>query len=230
MAGPGVPRRSGASADARRRNALLGTNDSVLALGASTGGTEALMQVISVLPEVTPGILVVQHMPVEFTAGFAQRLDRASQMEVREARDGDEFRQGLVLLAPGDRHMRLREGPRGRRVELRADAPVNRHRPAVDVLFDSLAEICGPKTVAALLTGMGADGAAGLLRLREAGAVTLAQDQETCVVYGMPRAAVELGAVRRSLPLKKIAPALLAASMHFSGPKRMARPPSSLSR
>jgi len=206
----------------RRVNALKGAQGTVIAIGASTGGTEALHRILPLLPEVTPGILVTQHMPAGFTAAFAEHLNHECQMEVREARDGDRVRPGLILIAPGDRHMRLRRSG-GLMVGLGDDPPVNRHRPSVDVLFESVAEVSGPEAVGVILTGMGADGAAGLRRMRERGAVTIAQDEATCVVYGMPREAVAQGGAGRVLPLDRIPPAMLHAVLQVSD--RSARAP-----
>lgn len=183
--------------------------DRVLALGASTGGTTALETVLRTLPLDAPPTVVTQHMPATFTAHFADRLDGVVPMRVREASDGDDLEQGLVLLAPGDRHLRLRAARGGYRVILGDDEPINHHRPAVDAMFVSVAEIVGGRAIGALLTGMGRDGADGLLRMREAGSPTAAQDEATSVVYGMPRAAAENGAARRILPLEAIGPHLM---------------------
>lgn len=206
----------------RRVNALADAHHSIVAIGASTGGTEALHSILPVLPKVTPGILVTQHLPAGFTAAFASRLNRDCQMEVREAAHGDRIHSGLVLIAPGDRHLRVRRGLLGLEAALDEGPPVNRHRPSVDVLFRSVAEVCGADSVGVILTGMGADGAAGLREMRERGASTIAQDEQTCVVYGMPREAVARGAAERVLPLDRIPPAVLLAVLRKTDARRPA--------
>jgi two-component system chemotaxis response regulator CheB len=178
----------------------------IILIGASTGGTEALKDVLARLPANLPPICIVQHIPSTFCGAFANRLNEVSQLEVREAREGDVLRRGLVLVAPGDFHMVLRKsGDHGYGVSLKQGPKIHFCRPSVDVLFESAAPIVGRRAVAGILTGMGADGASGLLKLRQAGARTFAQDQKTCVVYGMPRVAVELGAVEAVVPLDKVA-------------------------
>jgi two-component system chemotaxis response regulator CheB len=178
----------------------------IILIGASTGGTEALKDVIAPLPANIPPVCIVQHIPSAFCGAFAKHLNEVSQCEVREAREGDVLRRGLVLIAPGDYHMVLRRtGDQGYAVSLKQGPKIQFCRPSVDVLFESAAPLAGRRAVAGLLTGMGADGAEGLLKLRQAGARTFAQDQKTCVVYGMPRVAVELGAAEAILPLDKIA-------------------------
>jgi two-component system chemotaxis response regulator CheB len=178
----------------------------IILLGASTGGTEALKEVLARLPGNLPPICIVQHIPAAFCGAFAKRLDEACPFEVREAREGDVLKRGLALLAPGDFHMVLRRtGDQGYAVSLKQGPKINFCRPSVDVLFESAAPFVGRRAVAGILTGMGEDGAAGLLKLRQAGARTFAQDQKTCVVYGMPRVAVQVGAVESILPLDKIA-------------------------
>ncbi|MCB9558527.1 MAG: chemotaxis response regulator protein-glutamate methylesterase [Deltaproteobacteria bacterium] len=184
---------------------LLTTTNKIFAIGASTGGTIAIEQLLRRFPHNAPGTLIVQHMPAYVTENFAQRLDGVSLVKVREAKDGDPIMPGVVLIAPGDHHMMLRRSGARYFVEISQGPPVNRHRPAVDVLFRSVAQTAGPSTIAALLTGMGADGAQGLLALREAGAKTIAQDEGSSVVFGMPRVAIELGAAERVLPLDRIA-------------------------
>ncbi|TCW32175.1 protein-glutamate methylesterase/protein-glutamine glutaminase [Gulbenkiania mobilis] len=180
---------------------------SLIAIGASTGGTEAIREVLEGLPAVGPPIVIVQHMPALFTRTFAARLDRLCPMQVKEAEDGEVLRPGWAYLAPGGAtHMAMRTTLQGWCVVLQPTPPVNRHRPAVDVLFDAVAREAGRRCVAVLLTGMGKDGAQGMLHLRQAGAYTLAQDEATSVVYGMPREAVVLGAVDEELPLEMIAP------------------------
>jgi len=185
-------------------------SDTVLAIGASTGGTEAIASIVSRLPANAPGVVVTQHIPPQFSRAFADRLNAISAMEVKEAEDNDAVWPGRVLVAPGDFHMLLRKGSAGYYVHVKTGPRVCYQRPSVDVLFSSVAESAGSNAVAALLTGMGADGAQGLLRLRQAGAHTIAQDEATSVVYGMPREAVELGAAVQVLPLPAIAAALLS--------------------
>lgn len=178
---------------------------SVIAMGASTGGTEALREVLSSLPADSPGVVVVQHMPEGFTRSFAERLDGLCRVRVREARDGDRILPGHVLIAPGNRHLRVYRSGAVYGVRLSDDPPVNRHRPSVDVLFQSCARALGANAVGVILTGMGGDGARGLLAMRAAGARTIAQDEATCVVFGMPREAIAAGAVEEILPLDQIA-------------------------
>jgi two-component system chemotaxis response regulator CheB len=181
----------------------------LLALGASTGGTEALRDLLQVLPPELPPLLVVQHMPPYYTRAFAERLDALSRLEVKEAAEGDEARPGRVLVAPGDRHLVVhRRG--GRYVVSLDDGPlVSRHRPSVDVLFRSVAESAGPGAVGVLLTGMGSDGAAGLLELRRRGGATLVQDEASSVVFGMPKEAIALGAAERVVALESLPAAIL---------------------
>jgi len=177
----------------------------VVVIGASTGGTQALEAVLTALKPGCAGIVVVQHMPERFTAAFASRLDGLSRIDVREARNGDAVRPGLALIAPGGRQTQLVRNGGGYAVGVAESPPVNRHCPSVDVLFESTARVAGRHALGVIMTGMGGDGARGLLQMREAGAVTLAQDEASCVVYGMPREAVKLGAVQQSLPLAAIA-------------------------
>jgi two-component system chemotaxis response regulator CheB len=184
----------------------------VIALGASTGGTEALCRVLQALPASSPPVLIVQHMPAAFIKTFAQRLDRISRLEVREAVDGDKLRGGCALIAPGGRHMRVVSGPSGRAVRLSEEPREVLHRPSVDVLFHSCAQVLSRFATGVLMTGMGADGAAGLLAMRQAGARTIAQDEASCVVFGMPRAAIERGAAQEVLDLDAIAAALGAVT------------------
>jgi two-component system chemotaxis response regulator CheB len=183
----------------------------VLAIGASTGGTEAIATVLSRLPQGCPGIVITQHIPAQFSRAFAKRLNDLCAMDVKEAEDGDTLRAGLALIAPGDFHMLLRH--RGGRyyVSVKTGPRVCYQRPSVDVLFSSVADAARADAVGVLLTGMGNDGAQGLLKMRQAGARTIAQNEATCVVYGMPREAVVLGAADQVLPLPAIAEAMLAA-------------------
>ena len=197
--------------------ALARTSNVILALGASTGGTRALEDILTALPPNTPGIVVVQHMPETFTREFAERLDGLSRLTIREARDGDLVSTGTVLVAPGNRHLVVRRSGASYKVALR-DAPrVNRHRPSVDVMFESVADHAGANAVGAILTGMGGDGAEGLLAMRRAGARTIAQDEKSCVVFGMPREAILRGAAEHIAPLEKIAGLLL--ELVAKGPK-----------
>jgi two-component system chemotaxis response regulator CheB len=184
--------------------AMIQTTERVVAIGTSTGGTQALEEVLTTLPRVSPGIVIVQHMPEKFTAAFAARLDNLCQIAVKEAQNNDRVVQGQALIAPGGKHMLLKRSGAQYFVEV-VDGPlVNRHRPSVDVLFRSVAKCAGANALGIIMTGMGDDGAAGLLEMRNAGAQTLAQDQETCVVYGMPKEAVKRGAVEHSVPLNAI--------------------------
>jgi two-component system chemotaxis response regulator CheB len=183
---------------------LLRTTERVVAIGTSTGGTLALEEVLTALPRVTPGIVIVQHMPERFTAAFADRLNGLCQIEVREARHGDRVLPGRALIAPGGKHMLLRRDGANYHVDVIDGPLVNRHRPSVDVLFRSVAKHAGANALGIIMTGMGDDGAAGLLEMRKAGARTVAQDEDSCVVYGMPREAVKRGGVEKSVPLKAI--------------------------
>lgn len=184
--------------------AMAQTTETVVAIGTSTGGTQALEAVLSALPQVCPGVVVVQHMPEKFTESFARRLNGLCRMEVREASNGDRVRPGLVLIAPGGKHMLLKRSGAQYHVAIIDGPPVSRHRPSVDVLFRSVAKFAGRNALGIIMTGMGDDGARGLKEMHDAGAWTLAQDEETCVVYGMPKEAVKLGGVGRSLPLNDI--------------------------
>jgi two-component system chemotaxis response regulator CheB len=185
-------------------HAMAETTDRIVAIGTSTGGTQALEAVLSALPRVSPGIVIVQHMPEKFTASFAERLNSICQIEVREASNNDRLIPGRALIAPGGKHMLLRRSGAQYHVEV-VDGPlVNRHRPSVDVLFRSVAKFAGKNALGIIMTGMGDDGARGLKEMKEAGASTIAQNEATCVVYGMPKEAVKLGAVDRSAPLTSI--------------------------
>lgn len=188
--------------------AMVRTTERIVAIGTSTGGTQALELVLRALPRVSPGIVVVQHMPEKFTAAFAARLNGLSALEVREAKANDRVLPGLVLIAPGGRHMLLRRNGARYHVEVRDGPAVNRHRPSVDVLFRSVAQAAGSNACGIIMTGMGDDGARGLREMHGAGAHTIAQDEESCVVYGMPKEAVKLGCVDEVLPLQRIAGAI----------------------
>ncbi len=185
--------------------AMTQTTERVVALGTSTGGTQALEEVLSALPRVCPGIVIVQHMPEKFTAAFAARLDGICRIEVREAAHNDRVVPGRVLIAPGGRHMLLKRSGAQYFVEVVDGPVVNRHRPSVDVMFRSVAKSAGVNALGVIMTGMGDDGAAGLAEMRAAGARTLAQDEESCVVFGMPREAIKRGGVERTVPLQAIA-------------------------
>lgn len=184
------------------------TTDRVVALGTSTGGTQALEVVLRQLPEDCPGIVIVQHMPEKFTAAFAQRLNGLCRIEVREARHMDRVRAGLALIAPGGRHMQLKRSGAQYLVEVMDGPPVNRHKPSVDVLFRSVARHAGHNALGVIMTGMGDDGARGLLAMREAGARTVAQDEASCVVFGMPKEALRMGAAQSTEALQSL-PALI---------------------
>ena len=186
-----------------------GATDRVVAIGASTGGPRALSEIVTALPTNFPPVVIVQHMPATFTGSFAARLDGLSAVDVREAQGGEVLQSGLVLIAPGHSHLLIEPHARGLVARLEVSDPVNYHRPSVDVLFHSLAAHHARQTIGVLLTGMGADGAYGLAALRQAGATTIGQDEDTCLVYGMPRVAADLGAVERALPLPRIPSALL---------------------
>ncbi len=185
--------------------ALARTTNQVLAIGASTGGTVAVERILCALPPSAPGIIITQHMPEMFTKFFATRLKEQSKLDAREALGGESVVPGVVLVAPGNRHMLLRRSGARYVVEVKDGPRVNRHRPSVDVMFRSVASAAGRNAVGAILTGMGGDGAQGLLAMREAGAQTIAQDEASCVVFGMPKVAIDLGAVERVLPLDRIA-------------------------
>ena len=185
--------------------AMIQTTERVVALGTSTGGTQALEVVLTALPRVTPGIVIVQHMPEKFTAEFANRLNGLCQITVKEAQNNDRVVPGCALIAPGGKHMLLRRTGAQYFVEVMDGPLVNRHRPSVDVLFRSVAKCAGANALGVIMTGMGDDGAAGLAEMRKAGARTLAQDEESCVVYGMPKEAVKRGGVERLVPLNTIA-------------------------
>jgi two-component system chemotaxis response regulator CheB len=185
--------------------AMAETTDRVIAIGASTGGVQAIETVLRGLPRTTPGVVIVQHMPESFTAAFAARLNDLCAMEVREARDGDRVLPGRVLIAPGGRHMQLMRSGAQYVVSVRDGPLVNRHKPSVDVLFKSVAHGAGANARGVLLTGMGDDGARGLLEMRRAGAVCAAQDEASSVVFGMPREAIRLGAADAVLPLEDVA-------------------------
>ena len=190
---------------------MVKTTEKVVAVGASTGGTEALRVLLEALPVDSPGLAIVQHMPEHFTAAFAKRLDGICAVTVKEAEDGDPILRGRALIAPGNRHMLVKRSGARYYVEVRDGPLVCRHRPSVDVLFRSAARYAGGNALGVIMTGMGDDGARGLLEMKEAGAATIAQDEESSVVFGMPREAIKLGAVDIVLPLDAIAENLLCA-------------------
>lgn len=188
-----------------------GLADRLIAIGASTGGTEAIKTVLSTMPENSPGIVIVQHMPEAFTPSFAKRLDGLCRVRVKEAEHGDRIEAGHAYLAPGHSHLLVRRRGSDYMCELSSGPPVNRHRPSVDVLFESVAEQARDRVIAALLTGMGKDGAKGMLAIRKAGGYNIVQNEATCVVYGMPREAVAVGAVHECVALSDVAGRVLSA-------------------
>lgn len=196
----------------RRPISQLDVSQQVIAIGASTGGTQAIEALLRQFPSDAPGTVIVQHMPELFTASFARRLNEQCSIHVREAKDGDVIAAGLALIAPGDKHLMIQANGTGWVARVKDGPRIHHQRPAVDVLFQSVARAAGARAVGALLTGMGADGARGLLAMREAGAYTVAQDQESCVVFGMPKEAIRMEAAREVLPLDKIAKNLLQAA------------------
>jgi two-component system chemotaxis response regulator CheB len=197
-----IPQRSAARAAAAA--ATMPLTEPIICIGASTGGTEALREVLEQLPADTPGIVIVQHMPERFTNAFARRLDTLCAMHIKEAEDGDVVQQGRVLIAPGNFHMALHRTGSRYTVNIIDGPHVSRHRPSVDVLFRSAAQNAGRNAMGILLTGMGDDGARGLLEMRETGSFTVAQDEASSVVFGMPKEAIALGAADRILPLKRV--------------------------
>jgi len=187
------------------------TTDKVIAIGASTGGTQALKKILTKFPPTIPGVVVVQHMPPKFTTAFAERLNQQCKIEVKESEDGDSVRPGRALLAPGNYHMLLRRSGAKYYVSVKDGPLVNHQRPSVDVLFKSTSESAGANAVGVILTGMGSDGAQGLLKMREAGARTIGQDEASCVVYGMPKEADKNGAVEKVVPLDRISHEIINA-------------------
>jgi len=185
--------------------ALSKTSNKVIAIGASTGGTEALKNVLSRMPCNSPGMVIVQHMPAKFTTAFAERLDNICQVTVKEAQNNDTVNSGTALIAPGNYHMILRRSGARYYVEVKTGPMVHHQRPAVDLLFKSTAQYAGPNSIGAILTGMGVDGAEGLLKMKQSGAKTIAQDEKSCVVFGMPKEAIKMGAADKVLPLDRIA-------------------------
>lgn len=190
---------------ARKSNAMVETTEKVIVIGASTGGTEAIKDLLVALPMDCPGIVVVQHMPEKFTAAFAKRLDSICSVSVKEASDNDSVIRGQVLIAPGNLHTLLKRSGARYYVEVKGGPLVSRHKPSVDVLFRSASRYGGKNVIGAILTGMGDDGAKGMAEMKEAGAYTIAQDEDSCVVFGMPKEAIKQGGVDKILPLDKIA-------------------------
>jgi two-component system, chemotaxis family, protein-glutamate methylesterase/glutaminase len=204
------PKLTADSVLSRGTAAMIETTEKIVAIGASTGGTEALKVLLEVLPPDAPGIVIVQHMPEMFTRAFAKRLDTLCEISVKEAETNDTVLRGRALIAPGNHHMLLKRSGARYYVEIKDGPLVSRHRPSVDVLFRSAARYAGPNAVGIIMTGMGDDGANGMLEMKEAGATTFAQDEESCVVFGMPNEAIKRNAVDRILPLTAIAGAMLA--------------------
>jgi two-component system chemotaxis response regulator CheB len=196
--------------------ALSRTTNQILAIGASTGGTVAIERILGALPANVPGIVITQHMPELFTKFFANRLKAMSRLDAREAVDGDSVVPGVALVAPGNKHMLLKRSGARYLVEVKDGPRVNRHRPSVDVMFRSVARHAGKNAIGVILTGMGGDGAQGLLAMREAGARTVAQDEASCVVFGMPKVAIDCGAVEKVLPLDGVAPEVLRLADELS--------------
>ncbi|WLI76320.1 chemotaxis response regulator protein-glutamate methylesterase [Kosakonia sp. H02] len=190
---------------------LIGS-EKIIAIGSSTGGTEALRQLLVPMPPTSPGIVIAQHMPPGFTNSFAKRLDHLCQMSVKEAEEGDRVLPGHVYIAPGGFHMELTRSGANYHVKLSDESPINRHRPSVDALFHSVARYAGKNAVGAILTGMGSDGAAGMLAMRQAGAWTIAQSERSCVVFGMPREAIALGGACETVDLEHISQHILTHS------------------
>ena len=191
-------------------SSLTETTEKVVAIGTSTGGIQALEAVLTQLPPLCPGIVIVQHMPEKFTGMFAQRIDALCRINVREARDGDRVMPGLALIAPGGRHMLLKRSGARYHVAVVDGPPISRHRPSVDVLFRSAAQTAGRNAMGIIMTGMGDDGAHGLKEMRDAGAITVAEDESSCVVFGMPKEAIRLGGVAKTLPLTAIPAEIMA--------------------
>jgi len=194
---------------APKKNNNVKNTDTIIAVGASTGGTEAIRVFLETLPLDSPGIVIVQHMPENFTKSFANRLNELCRISVKEAENDDSLTRGKALIAPGNKHMILKRDGTRYFVEIKDGPLVNRHRPSVDVLFRSAARYAGPNGIGIIMTGMGDDGAKGLFEMKEAGAVTIAQDENSCVVFGMPKEAIKLNAVQKVLPIEKISPYVL---------------------
>lgn len=191
-------------------SSMIKTTDTIIAIGASTGGTEAVKDVLMALPPNTPPVLITQHMPEHFTKTWADRVNSLCRISVKEAEEGDSVLPGHVLIAPGNYHMTLVRSGARYTVRINQDPPMNRHRPSVDVMFASVAQYAGANAVGVILTGMGGDGAKGMFTMKQAGAFTIAQDEASCVVFGMPKEAIKLGGVDKILPLAEIPAAIVA--------------------
>jgi two-component system chemotaxis response regulator CheB len=202
------------------RPGLTVTTDTVVAMGASTGGTEALREVLEAMPPDAPGIVIVQHMPEVFTRAFADRLNKTCRIEVKEAETGDRVHAGRALIAPGNRHLLVRRSGAQYVADVVDGPPVSRHRPSVDVLFRSVADAAGPNAIGVIMTGMGRDGAAGLLEMRRMGATTIAQDEASSVVFGMPKEAIAAGGAEEVAPLSDIAGLVLKRAAGRLGVRR----------
>jgi len=201
--------------------AMVETTESVIVVGASTGGTEALRIFLEAMPIDCPGIVIVQHMPENFTTAFAKRLNNICKINVKEAEDGDTVLRGRALIAPGNKHMLLKRSGAKYYTEIKDGPLVSRHRPSVDVLFRSSARYAGKNSIGIIMTGMGDDGAKGMLEMKESGAFTIAQDEKTCIVFGMPFEAIKLGAIDKVLPLEHIAGAAINQASILSGKNNM---------
>ncbi len=201
---------------AKSKRSMIKTSDTIIAVGASTGGTEAIQVFLQDLPVDCPGIIIVQHMPEFFTRSFANRLNEICKITVKEAENGDSVLPGRALIAPGNHHMLLKLSGAKYYVEIKDGPFVNRHRPSVDVLFRSAARYAGANAIGVIMTGMGDDGARGLLEMKQAGAYTIAQDEKTCIVFGMPNEAIKRGAADKVLPLNQIANVAIKMAIHKS--------------
>ena len=201
---------SGKQADNGKNYTVFKGTNKVIFIGASTGGTEALKDVLIKMPPDSPAIAIVQHMPEMFTKAFAERLNSLCSITVKEGKNGDSLIPGQAIIAPGNYHMSVRRNGAMYRIETNQDAPIHHQRPAVDVLFDSASKYAGPNAIGVILTGMGADGATGLLNMKESGAKTIAQDEDSCVVFGMPKEAIKLGAADKIVPLNRIPEKILS--------------------
>ena len=193
----------------RKRLSMAETTNKIFAIGASTGGVQALTEVITALPANAPGTLIVQHMPAQFTASFAERLNSLCAVNVKEAQDRDRIIPGRILLAPGGFHMLMNRSGANYYVSIKDGPAVCRQKPSVEVMFNSVAKYAGANAIGAMLTGMGDDGAKGLLNMRQQGAHTVVQNEKTCVVFGMPKEAIDVGAAEKIVPLKEVASAMI---------------------
>lgn len=207
---PVTPLKHSADVILARQSRLAQRHERVIVVGSSTGGTEALREFLVMMPMDVPPILVAQHMPEMFTRSFAQRLDTLCQIAVKEASQGEVLQRGCAYIAPGHSHLMLANIANHYACDLSQGLPVNRHRPSVDVLFRSAANIAGKNAIGVILTGMGKDGAIGMSEMKDSGAYNIAQDEASCVVFGMPKEAIKLGGVDEILPLKQIAPRILS--------------------